>query len=81
MDITTLLGLATAWLAYRGMIVAAGVYGDLVRSAFDLHRFDLYRALAWPLPENLDNERQLGMQLTTYLFRGYSPSCMPFIHR
>lgn len=68
-----LLGLVVAWLGYRGMIIAAGVYGDLIRAAFDIHRFDLYKSLNWPLPNEPENERMMGKKLTEYLFRGNAP--------
>ena len=37
-------------LAYLKMLSSAGTYGNLIRSAFDLHRFKLYEAFKWPLP-------------------------------
>jgi hypothetical protein len=64
-------GLAAAVVAYYwGMMGAAGVYGDLLRAAFDLHRFALYEALRWPLPPGPAKEVAYGEQLSEYLFRG-----------
>lgn len=75
-----LLGLLIAWLAYRGMIIAAGVYGDLIRAAFDIHRFDLYESLNWPLPCEPENEKTMGKQVTEFLFRGVVPPKFKFTH-
>jgi hypothetical protein len=76
-----LAGLPIAWLTYRGMVQAAGVYGDLIRAAFDLHRFDLYKALSWPLPDKPEGETMMGKQLTEYLFRGVPPQGLSFAHK
>jgi hypothetical protein len=56
--------------AYWAMLSAAGVYGDLLRAAFDLHRFALYEQLRWPVPAGPDGEETHGQQLSEYLFRG-----------
>ena len=73
-----LVALPIAWLAYQGMVQTTGVYGDLIRAAFDLHRFDLYKALDWPLPETPESEDAAGKQLTEYLFRGVAPQGLSF---
>jgi hypothetical protein len=75
-----LLSLPIAWIAYRGMISAVGVYGDLLRTAFDLHRFDLYQSLRWDLPPGPENEKIHGEELTVYLFRGFAPQDQLFKH-
>lgn len=36
----------------------------------DDYRHLLYEALRWTLPENPDEERRVGQQLTQYLWRG-----------
>jgi hypothetical protein len=63
-------GLLLAVFAYRSMLTSASVYGDLLVSAFDLHRRDLYRSLRWPLPTNPAEEPARGRGLTLYLWRG-----------
>ncbi|HHS96995.1 MAG TPA: hypothetical protein ENK08_03725 [Chloroflexi bacterium] len=63
------VGLLVAFLACRWMVMAALVYGDLVRAAFDLHRHELYRRLGWSMPEGEDEVEQ-GRRLTEYLARG-----------
>jgi len=66
-------GSAVALLVYRGMMLAASVYGGLVRAAFDLHRFALYEQLRWPLPRWVDGEA-----LTEYLHRGTAAVSLTF---
>ncbi len=64
-----LAGILSAYLAYRWMLNAATIYGDLLESAFDLYRIELYKSLRWPLPTSPQEERQLGEQLTAYLWK------------
>lgn len=56
--------------AYWRLCQAAGVYGDLLRAAFDLHRFKLYDSLRLPPPQKPTDEVTHGQRLTEYLFRG-----------
>ncbi len=65
-----LVTLVFAIWAYRWALSAAGVYGDLLEAAFDLHRFALYEELRFPLPEDTSVEKAKGEQLTAYLFYG-----------
>lgn len=58
---------------YKGLLPAASVYSDLIRSAFDLHRFDLYEALHLPKPKSPDEEVNKGQALSEYLLRGNYP--------
>jgi hypothetical protein len=64
------LGLLGMIGGYWQALNAAGVYGELLRAAFDLHRFALYKALHWPLPSHPAEEHPIGRQLTDYLWRG-----------
>ncbi len=75
-----LLSLPVACLAYRSMVLAAGTYGDLIRSSFDLYRFDLYKAVHWPLPSSPKEEKEAGKNLTWYLFSGQPPENLTFDH-
>ena len=60
--------LLLAWLSYRGAVVAAAIaYGEAIEAAFDLHRFDLLRALHLPLPSDLAAEVRANQQLTRFL--------------
>ncbi|MBD1854483.1 MULTISPECIES: hypothetical protein [Leptolyngbya] len=62
----------SALLAHRWMLDAAVIYGDLVESAFDLHRTMLYKSLRFPLPKNPTEEQRMGRALTDYLWRGFT---------
>ena len=64
------VGLVSALYTYRWMLNMAAIYSDLLESAFDLYRVNLYQSLRWPLPNNPAEEHQVGMQLTEYLLRG-----------
>ncbi|HEV2375460.1 MAG TPA: hypothetical protein VGS19_25270 [Streptosporangiaceae bacterium] len=59
----SLIPLALARIAYIGAVRAATAYGETVRTAFDLHRFDLLTALRLPLPEDPETERRNNTQL------------------
>jgi hypothetical protein len=49
---------------------AAMAYGDLLESAFDLHRLCLYDAIGWSRPAALKEEKEQGKHLTEFLWRG-----------
>ncbi len=57
-------------VAYRLALQTAAVYGDLVETAFDLHRFALYNALSWERPKDSDEEKIKGKDLSEFLWRG-----------
>ncbi|MFQ6016527.1 MAG: hypothetical protein ACE5NP_13920 [Anaerolineae bacterium] len=81
-------GLIIALLSYIGATQAAVTYGDLLRSAFDLHRFDLYKALHWPLPSSWEAERPAptgqapthGQALSEFLYRGLGVQDVVYNH-
>lgn len=65
------VGLAMlSWLGYRGAIAAALAYGETIRTAVDLHRFDLLRALHLPLPADEQEEKQLFELISSFLRQG-----------
>jgi hypothetical protein len=70
-------GLAVILSAWRRLRSAAEVFGELLRAAYDLHRFSLYEGLRWPLPENPHAEDQLGQALVLYLKRNEPPAALP----
>lgn len=61
--------LVLAWFAYQGAIAGAVAYGEGMRTAVDLHRFDLLTTLHLPLPANLAVERRTNRQLTEFLLQ------------
>lgn len=66
------LGILSALFAYYNWAIAAATtYGDLIEASFDLHRQLLYQALGWKKPDDPNEERRVGQQLTDYLWRGF----------
>lgn len=68
-----LAAIAMAVFSYWSMLADAGVYGELLRAAYDLHRGELYKALRWELPLDPEKEIAQGQALTEYLQRGNAP--------
>jgi hypothetical protein len=68
--LVVLISLMWMFLAYRMTLQTAAVYGDLMETAFDLHRFALYDALGWPRPKDCNEEKVAGARLTEFLWRG-----------
>ncbi|HYQ67717.1 hypothetical protein [Actinophytocola sp.] len=65
------VGLAVFGLALWGWLPGrARAFGDLLEAAFDLYRVRLYEQLRWPLPANPAEEREIGLAVTRYLWRG-----------
>ena len=63
--------LALAWLSYRAAVAAGLAYGKGIKAAYDLHRFDLLKALHLPLPPNLEIEKQCNNKLSRFLILVY----------
>lgn len=63
----TLPAFPLAWLFWRSAHPAAVSYAGLFRSAFDLHRGDVYAALRWPKPTSPAEEMAQGQRLMLYL--------------
>jgi hypothetical protein len=64
------ISLLWMFIAYSMACQSALSYGDLLESAFDLHRFLLYDALGWARPENTQVEKTMGCELNEFLWRG-----------
>jgi hypothetical protein len=71
--------LGLAWLSYRGAVAAAMAYGSGLETAFDLHRFDLLRALHLPLPPTRAAEREANRALSEFL-QGKRPVAFDYAH-
>lgn len=73
--------IAVSWmmLAYDLAIQTAESYGDLLEAAFDLHRFKIYDALFWPRPMNSVQEKDAGLRLCEFLWRGTLDKKITFI--
>ena len=68
--VVVLISIVWMFFAYRMALQNAAIYGDLVETAFDLHRFALYDAVSWPRPIDSDEEKAKGEQLSEFLWRG-----------
>jgi hypothetical protein len=56
-----------AWLTYKSALSAATEYGKGINSAFDMNRFELLKALHFPLPKNLEKEKINNYKLSQFL--------------
>jgi len=72
-----LAAVGTIW-GYLRALEAAGVYGELLRTAFDLYRLELYELLRWPLPTTPAEEQRMGRELTSYLWSGSYAETLTF---
>jgi hypothetical protein len=59
--------------AYLWTLSVAGLYGDLVESAFDVHRAALYKAVGFQPPRDPVREPDAGRALTAYVWHGTPP--------
>lgn len=73
------IALVAASIGYRAALISGSIYSDLLEACFDLYRWDLYEALAWPLPKNPAEEQEAGGRLTQYLWRGSVQSEPTFV--
>ncbi|WDV52809.1 hypothetical protein PV963_21735 [Streptomyces coeruleorubidus] len=62
--------LALSWICYRQAVGATLRFGEAVESAFDLHRFDLLRALHLPLPAGRSQELAQAQEVCAYWRQG-----------
>ncbi len=70
-----LVGLVIAFGAYLSQLNAAKAYADLIVTAFDLYRWELYNAVHWTLPSKSGAlEIEHGKALTLFLWRGELPT-------
>jgi hypothetical protein len=63
-----------AWVSYQAAIRAAANYGQALFVAFELHRFDMIRALHYPLPTTPAEERAFNERLTKFFVGGRVPA-------
>lgn len=74
------VGLALVFIAYRSAASHAKVYGTLIRSAIDLYRFDLLKALHQALPSNLNKEEKLWDDLIRWLYLNEQGNVPSYAH-
>lgn len=66
-------GLLVAWLAYRGAVAGALLYGQQIKLAFDLYRNQLLTSLKIPVPATPKEERDTWEALSQWWYRGIQP--------
>lgn len=74
-----LVPLALAFVSYRAAVTAASAYGEAVRTAFDLHRFDLVAQLHLGLPRTPTDEVAANRSLTRFWLQDV-PLAAVFVH-
>jgi hypothetical protein len=62
------IGLALAWVCYRGALNQARDYGDMIRASFDLYRHEIFPKLHLATPDNLVRERVLWDAMNHWLY-------------
>jgi hypothetical protein len=67
-----LVALMLAIASYRGAVRASTEHAILLATAFDLHRFDMLKALHLALPETPKAEMKLNRRLTAFLKERHS---------
>lgn len=68
--LTLVGGAVVAVVSYRAAITPASIYGDHVRTAFDLHRLELLQGLKLPRPTSHAEERRLWPRVVNLLELG-----------
>ena len=72
----------TAAFFYNASLPAARQYGALIRSAYDLFRFDLIKQLRLTLPKHSGQEIDLWTKWTRLVALGnFAPPSLPFLYQ
>jgi hypothetical protein len=70
-------GAAVAYVMYRTAVASSRVYGQYIRVAFDLHRFEIFEQLHRPVPATLTKEREQWEELQRFVVSNDHP-CWTF---
>ncbi len=62
-----LLFLALGYILYYMSVIAANAYARLIRTGFDLYRFELLSKFRLELPDNLDDEMDQWRAISQFL--------------
>jgi hypothetical protein len=65
--VLALLASATALFFYEASLFNVSQFGDMIRTAYDLYRFNLLEALHLSLPNTLEEERQTWRGLSEFM--------------
>jgi hypothetical protein len=69
--LAALAGLGVARVAYLNAAQGALAYGELLKTAFDLYRWQVLEALRLELPPDLESEKVLWGEIGGFLYRNY----------
>ncbi|MDQ7030281.1 MAG: hypothetical protein Q9O62_11140 [Ardenticatenia bacterium] len=67
--LVAVLALVVAYVIYRGAVAQARAYGDLIRVAYDEHRFRVLEALHIARPQTPAEEHALWRRLSRWLYQ------------
>jgi hypothetical protein len=68
--LVSLVFLIGGYILYIFALPAAEAFGLLIRSGFDMYRFDILRQMNQRIPRNLDDEKNLWRELSEYIIAG-----------
>ena len=77
--IVLLFGLGIARVAYLNAAQSALSYGELLKTAFDLYRWEVIKSLHLDLPPDLESEKKLWGEIGGLFYRNY-PLKIPWKH-
>lgn len=79
--VLAILGGITAWIFYEASLFNVGQFGDMIRTAYDLYRFNLLEALHLPLPKSLEDEKQTWRGLSEFMVGNEAFGPINFIYQ
>jgi hypothetical protein len=65
--VLAVLASGVAWVFYEASLFNVNQFGDMIRTAYDLYRFNLLDALRLPLPVSLDDEKQTWLLVSQFM--------------
>jgi hypothetical protein len=77
--VVLLAGVGLARVAYLNAAESALSYGELLKTAFDLYRWEVLKALHLDPPSDLESERKLWGEIAGLLYRN-NPFTTPWKH-
>jgi hypothetical protein len=66
-----ILACGMAIIFHRASLISVGEFGDMIRSTYDLFRFDLLKQLHFPLPINPDDELNTWTRVSRFMNIGH----------
>lgn len=76
--ISAILSSTVAYFFYQASLLNVSQYGSMIRTAYDLYRFDLIKKLHLELPKNLEGERTLWQKISEFFVGGQAFNTLKF---